>query len=101
MSNQKNFADTLFPKRLLKDEKPRLVVISEKRHTGQNDGSVDSRYHGGTGASGLSVDIDGNATDRYSVSTRNDHHVLIKFDPSQQDPVVILRSDPEELLDEM
>lgn len=96
---ESGYSDDLYA--AMKDEKPRLVVVSEKRHTGQNDGKVDERYHGETGASGLSVNIDGDDVDRYSVSTRNDHHVLIKFDPSQQDPVVILRSDPEELLEEM
>lgn len=85
----------------LKDGKPRLAVVSEKRHTGENDGAVDSRYHGTTGASGLTVNIDGKDEVRNSVSTRNDHHILIKFESDADSPVVVLRSNPEELIAEM
>lgn len=85
----------------IKDGKPRLVVISEKRHTGENDGTVDPRYQGESGASGLTVNIDGDDSVRKSVSTRNDHHLLIKFDLKETDPVVVLRTDPKELIGEM
>jgi len=85
----------------MRDEKPRLVVISEKRHTGENDGSVDQRYHGDTGASSLIVNIDGKNTSRESISTRNGHHILIKVNRNNSNPIVFLRSNPEDLITQM
>lgn len=72
------FSENLYE--TIKGGKPDLVVISEKRHLNDGDGEVDSRYHGKDGANGLDVVIDGKLEkQRYSVSTRNGHHWLIKF----------------------
>lgn len=85
----------------MRNERPHLVIISEKRHTGENDGSVDPRYQRDTGALGLTINIDGKDEDHRSISTRNNHHILIKFHPDTDDPDVILRSDAEDLITEM
>ncbi|MDP2209535.1 MAG: hypothetical protein Q8K98_12315 [Bacteroidota bacterium] len=79
--------------------KPRLVVISEKRHLGENDGTVDGRYQSEEGAEGMNVTIEGEAEkNRYSVTTRNGHHFLIKFG-SDKTVTVFGESDPLNLLD--
>jgi beta-lactamase superfamily II metal-dependent hydrolase len=81
----------------IKDAKPNLVIISEKRHTGENDGCVDARYQCEDGAVGEHIDIDGTSTFCNSVSTRNGHHILIKFTASGQ-RYVYTRTDPKDLL---
>lgn len=63
----------------IKGGKPELVVISERRHTHENDGSVDGRYQREGGASGLSVEVEGLKEQRLSLSTINGHHILIVF----------------------
>ncbi len=82
----------------MKNNKPNLVVISEKRHRSDTDGSIDSRYQTEDGASGLDVFVGDEKQKRYSVSTRNGHHILITFEGTSGYPRVFLDSDPEKLL---
>lgn len=83
----------------IKDSKPSLVVISEKKHWGENDGKVDERYRGEKGAKGIDVNIEGTIEkQRYSVSTCNGYHYLIKF-TSQKKVEVYGEKDPLKLLD--
>jgi len=86
---------------MIKDNKPDLVVISEKRHTGPNDGSIHSNYQSGNGAKGLKVEIEGKEEIKYSVSTRNNHHILITFSGNSSEPKVFLEKDPKLLLEKM
>jgi len=81
----------------MKDGKPNLVVISEKRHIGENEGSVDTRYQSNQGSSGMYVDIKGTREFSNSISTRNSHHILIKLGASGT-LQVFCDDDPENLL---
>lgn len=81
----------------MKDNKPLINVISEKRHLSDSDGIVDGRYQHESGAKGLYVNIEGRNEKRYSVSTRNGQHILVVFDGTS-DPKIYLRQDPNELL---
>jgi hypothetical protein len=81
----------------MKDGKPQLVVISEKRHTRPEDGKIHATYQGKDGASGLNVWIDGTKERRYSVSTANGHHILVVFNGTGV-PKVYAEKNPAELL---
>lgn len=83
----------------VKGGKPILNVISEKRHFGEHDGDIDPTYNSNEGAVGLRVDIEGKEEKRYSVSTRNGHHILIIFRGTDKVPRVFLRKDPRDLLE--
>jgi len=83
------------------EQKPSLVVISEKRHTGENDGTVDSRYQGKEGSLGRTVYVDGEAEDRNSISTINGHHILISFEGSSVGFDVFAEKDPKKLLEKI
>lgn len=91
------YSEELF--KAIRDNKPMLNVISEKRHLSESDGRVDARYQSEFGASGLKVDIDGSTEKRYSVSTREGHHILIIFRGTDGAPHVYLRKEPSDLLD--
>ena len=78
--------------------KPQLVVISEKRHTRPQDGTIHAKYQRADGASGLNVWIDGERQKRYSVSTANGHHVLIVFNGTGV-PKVYLEKNTDDLLE--
>jgi hypothetical protein len=77
--------------------KPRLVVISEKRHKVPQDGNVDPRYQSRYGSRGLRVEIDGDVQRKYSVSTRNGHHILVEFVGTGM-PRVYMSKDPYSLV---
>ena len=95
---ESGFSEELFE--CIKDGKPMINVISEKRHLSESDGKVDQRYQTKDGAFGLPVDIDGKKEEQcFSVSTRNGHHILLIFQGTNRAPRVYLRSTPEELLD--
>lgn len=81
----------------MKGGKPKLVVISERRHTHEGDGTVDARYRSEAGASGWPVNIDGKVETRRSVSTVNGHHYVIAM-PSGAPMLVYGSKDPEWLL---
>lgn len=81
----------------LKDGKPQLVIISEKRHTRPQDGAIHAKYQREDGASGLNVWVDGARQRRLSASTANGHHILIVFNGTGV-PKVYLEKDPNELL---
>jgi len=81
--------------------KPRLVVISEKRHLADTDGEVDPFYQSQGGAVGQDIYIEGKKEFRYSVSTRNDHHILILFHGTGGQPKVYLEKDPDILLNKL
>lgn len=84
--------------KVIKDEKPGLVVISEKRHLSDTDGEVDPFYQSSDGASGQKVYIEGKEITSCSVSTRNGHHILMLFQGTGGQPEVYLEKDPEILL---
>ena len=81
----------------MRDGKPRLNVLSERRKAHDGDGTTDARYQTAAGAGGLSVDVEGNSAMRRSVSTKNGHHILITFAGSGA-PRVYLRRNPEDLV---
>lgn len=83
----------------LKGGKPDINVISDKRITGENDGKIKDKYQKAEGANGLTVNIEGEEKFRYSVSTKNNHHILIVFKGTGSKPSIYLRKDPKELLD--
>ncbi len=82
----------------MKDEKPGLVAISEKRHLSKTDGKVHSVYQSADGAQGQKVKIEGEEGTRYSVTTRDGHHILILFQGTGGKPEVFLEKDPVGLL---
>jgi hypothetical protein len=94
---QSGFSEDLY--RAMKDEKPDLVVISEKRHLSDKDGKVEPYYQTENGAKGQKVMIDGKEEDRYCVSTRNGHHILILFQGTGGRPYVYLDKNPLNLLE--
>ena len=77
--------------------KPRLNVISEKRHVGEKAGSIHQAYQNSDGVKGVEVDIEGKKETRCLVSTRQGH-ILIVFKGSDIKPHVYLRNKPEDLL---
>lgn len=83
--------------RSMRDGKPGLVVISEKRKTDSSEGTVDSRYQSSAGATSLSAEIEGIREDRMSISTVNGHHYLIVFSGTGP-PKVFGAKSPESLL---
>jgi len=85
----------------IKDDRPGLVVISEKRHKSETDGQVDPFYQSKDGAKGQDVYIEGNKESHYSVSTRNGHHILISFQGTGGKPKVYLEPDANTLLEKM
>ena len=78
--------------------KTQLNIISEKRHTGENDGEVDSRYSDENHSLGMWVNIDGGQNFRRMVSTKNGHHMLFFLGRDSTRPKVFLRKDPYNLL---
>jgi hypothetical protein len=81
----------------MKDSKPQLVVISEKKHTRPQDGAIAAIYQSRDGASGLNVWIDGIREKRYSASTANGHHMLITLNGTGV-PKVYLEKSADDLL---
>ena len=81
----------------MRDGKPGLNVLSERRKAHDGDGTTDARYQSEAGARGLWVDVEGNPAVRRSVSTKNGHHVLITFAGAGA-PGVYLRRNPENLI---
>lgn len=77
--------------------KPYLNVISEKRHIGQNEGTIHPNYQSSNGAKGLEVDVKGKKEKRYSVTTR-DGHILVVFKGTDIVPHVYIRDNPKDLL---
>lgn len=92
---ESGWSDALYSS--IKGGKPGLVVISEKRHLSDTDGSVDQRYQSKDGSMGAEVEIDGKKERRYSVTTRSGHHVLVVFPGSGQSRIYA-ESDPNRLL---
>lgn len=82
----------------IKGDKPGLVVISEKRHMSDTDGEVDPFYQSPEGAKGQKVYIEGKEEFRYSVSTRDGHHILILLQGTGGQPEVYLEKEAEVLL---
>ncbi len=83
----------------MKGGKPTINVISERRHTSDEQGTVDARYQSEDGAQGTRVDIEGKEEHRFSVSTRDGHHILVVFQGTVARPRVYLRADPHDLLE--
>ena len=69
---------------VMRGGKPSLNVLSERRKAHNGDGTTDARYQSEVGARGLSVDVNGNRAVHRSVSTKNGHHILIKFTGSRR-----------------
>lgn len=82
----------------LRDGKPNLVIISEKRHYRPEDGSVHGIYQSDSGASGLDVYVEGELIKkRRSLTTRTGHHVGLVFTGTHETRVYAER-DPLKLL---
>jgi hypothetical protein len=96
---ESGFSKELFA--AIKNNKPEIVAISEKRHTGENDGSVHKNYQSVDGASGLIAHIDGIPEERLSISTVGGHHMLFVFPGVNGSPEIYLEKDPCLLLDKM
>ena len=90
------FPDVLFDS--LPDGRVRAAIVSEKRHTGASDGTVDSRYLSSDYVDGVSVDKEGAHIKLRRVSTASDHHILISLDRNKRDPTIVMRKDALELL---
>ena len=93
---ESGFSEYLY--KSIKNRKPGLVAISEKRHLSDEDGKVHYIYSSANGALGQKVFIEGKEEERYSVSSRNGHHILILFQGTGGKPEVFLEKDPEALL---
>lgn len=85
----------------MRNGKPKLVVISEKRHLSPSDGKVDKRYHSPDGAEGLDIEVEGKKEKHYSFSTRNGHHILVVFEGTGGAPRVYADTDPTRLLNKL
>jgi hypothetical protein len=96
---ESGFSEDLY--KSMKDEKPGLVIISEKRHLSETDGKVDLYYQTADGAKGQKVSIEGKEKECYSVSTRKGHHILILFQGTGGHPEVFLEKDISELLEKL
>ncbi len=97
---ESGFSEDLY--KAMRDGKPGLVVISEKRHKKESDGSVHAKYQSADGAVGQNVSIEGETEKRFSVSTQSGHHMLLQFQgTSTQPPDVYLEKNPEILLTRM
>jgi hypothetical protein len=83
----------------IKGGKPGLVIISEKRHLSDTDGKVETLYQSQEGANGLSINLERTIEDRYSLSTRDGHHILLVFPGTGGSPRVYAEKDPERLLE--
>ncbi len=93
---ESGYSEVLFNS--IKGKKPKLVVISEKRHTSENDGKVDDRYQSKDGAEGLDVNIEGKVEKRFSLATYNGHHILVVFPGTSNVPEIYADKDPKKLL---
>jgi len=93
---ESGFCKELFE--VIKDNKPQINVISEKRHLSDSDGEVSQNYQSPNYSKGINVNIEGENESRYSVSTRNGHHILMIFEGTNSHPRIYLRKDPKELL---
>jgi hypothetical protein len=77
--------------------KTSINLISEKRQ-GPTEGSVDCRYQSQETSFGTRVDADGEVQHRFSVSTRNGHHILLVLEGTNPKPRVYLRKNAFDLL---
>ena len=82
----------------LKNGKPQLNVISEKRHWNDNDGNIHSGYSGEDASLGLDVMIGGVKKWCNSVNTSQGYHYLIAMDGTGTLPRVYGEKDPINLL---
>jgi hypothetical protein len=82
----------------MKNNKPSLVIVCDKRHEKETDGKIDNRYQSISGATGLDVSVEGHTTSQNSVTTRNGHHILLVFQGTGGSPAVFLEKDPVRLL---
>jgi len=84
------YSDYLFDE-ILKDKKADLIIISEKLHLSEKDGTLDKRYQDETTSNGVSV----NGEKRLSLSTRYDGHIKISI--SEENYSITTNSAVEEL----
>lgn len=68
---ESGYSEALFDE--LGENKPKLILISEKRKSGENQGKLHQNYQNGKCSTGLKV----NSKDRWSLSTANDGHIRI------------------------
>ena len=92
---ESGFSEDLYS--AMRGGKPELVVVSEKRHVSETDGKVDGRYQSEDGASGLEVEVDGKRDRRFSITTRNGHHMVAILLGTGR-PKMFAHTDPEALL---
>jgi len=94
---ESGFSDDLYNS--IKSNKPGIVAISEKKHLTEKDGKINSRYQSEDGAKGQHVYIEGKKEFRYSISTRQGHHILITFSGTGGLPEIYLEKDINSLID--
>jgi len=82
---------------MIRGNRTSINLISEKRQ-GPTEGTVDCRYQGQQTSFGSDVNIEGHVERRYSVSTRNGHHMLLILEGTKPTPRVYLRANPYDLL---
>lgn len=82
---------------VMKGQKPRLVVVSERRRTHEKDGNTCEKYYGESGSSGMTVERDGKEEFINCLGTKQGHHILAVFG-SSGGPKVYADKDPEKLL---
>ena len=81
----------------IRDGKPRLVIISERRLAKEGDGKTDDRYTNGSGGAGVSVEYEGEKAQKTYLTTKNGHHILCLFSGAGQ-PRIYADKDPTALL---
>ncbi len=82
----------------IKGGKPDIVIISEKKHETENDGTIDSRYQSEKGSTGINFKTDKGTEKRHSLNTANCGHILVVFEGTGGYPMISTSSDPEVLL---
>ncbi len=81
----------------LPGKKVGIHLISEKRHTGKNDGSTHANYSSDDYSKGMNVTVIGGSTEKFKqYSTANNKNILLMFDGSSQ-AAIYTHDDPNEL----
>jgi hypothetical protein len=81
----------------MKDGKPRLNILSERRKAHDRDGSTHGCYQSDLDGSGLKVIIESKPEQRISLTTKGGHHILVVFSGTGA-PAVYADTDPKKLL---
>jgi hypothetical protein len=92
--------DAIYAGSTIREHKPQLVCISERRKRHENDGNTDKRYYGETGSTGIHATVNGKYQEEHCITTKSGLHVLLLCHGSG--PLkVFANSDPVALLGEI